>query len=426
MSGEKRNNVTVKMNGKFWEEKREDSADKQMPKKELPPRVRIQAPPISIPGPTHVKNGSDAMDRMKQLREMGEREAPREAEMPDFIEQHEDSHQASHHDFEEKKFGKTKVSQLFSYFPKGPVLQTVLTTGGAIAVGLLFGFLVLTVFTKEEFSESYRTVLEDTVQTLSAASPATDNQKLAGPVLPGEAGSVVGGATPAPSPSAGNASEIQLQLPQINMFVAQAGVFQKDAAPDTVAQPLDKMGIPHLVYKDSAKQYMFAAAAPTRDAVLGFATSLKNKGMDVYVKEFAFPAFQGTLPVAQTSGAAPDVSGFFSKGVKLIQTLSSHSGLIITTGQLSSSPQETASLKEQHRQFLESSRLVQVPEAMKPQYTAMVNGIDQAMAAREKMAEASAGKKVESAESYAWQVQAGVLEYLEGYTGLFQQAQKKE
>ena len=422
MSGEKRNNVTVKMNGKFWEEKREDSTDKQIPKKELPPRVRIQAPSISIPGPIHVKNGNDAMDRMKQLREMGEREAPREAEMPDFIEQHEEIH---HEVLEEKRFGKTKVRQLFSYFPKGPVLQTVLTTGGAIAVGLLFGFLVLTVFTKEEFPESYRTVLEDTVQTLTAASPATDNQKLAGPVLPGEAGSV-GGATMAPSPSAGNASEIPLQLPQINMFVAQAGVFQKDAAPDTVAQPLDKMGIPHLVYKDSAKQYMFAAAAPTRDAVLGFATSLKNKGMDVYVKEFAFPAFQGTLPVAQTSGAAPDVSGFFSKGVKLIQTLSSHSGLIITTGQLSSSPQETATLKEQHRQFLESSRLVQVPEAMKPQYTAMLNGIDQAMAAREKMAEASAGKKIESAESYAWQVQAGVLEYLEGYASLLQQAQKKE
>jgi len=422
MSGEKRNNVTVKMNGKFWEEKREDSADKQIPKKELPPRVRIQAPPITIPGPIHVKNGNDAMDRMKQLREMGEREVPKEAEVPDFIEQHEETH---HEVFEEKRFGNTKVSQLLSYFPKGPVLQTVLTTGGAIAVGLLFGFLVLTVFTKEEFSESYRTVLEDTVQTLSAASPATDNQKLAGPVLPGKADSV-GGSTPATSSSTGNESEITLQLPQINMFVAQAGVFQKDAAPDTVAQPLDKMGIPHLVYKDSAKQYMFAAAAPTRDAVLGFATSLKNKGMDVYVKEFAFPAFQGTLPVAQTSGAAPDVSGFFSKGVKLIQTLSSHSGLIITTGQLSSSPQETATLKEQHRQFLESSRLVQVPEAMKPQYTAMVNGIDQAMAAREKMAEASAGKKVESAESYAWQVQAGVLEYLEGYASLLQQAQKKE
>ncbi|WP_289135274.1 hypothetical protein [uncultured Brevibacillus sp.] len=425
MSGEKRNNVTVKMNGKFWEEKREDSTDKQIPK-ELPPRVRIQAPPISIPGPIHVKKGNDAMDRMKQLRERGERETPREAQIPDFIEQHEEINQEIHHDvFEEKRFGKMKVSQLFSYFPKGPVLQTVLTTGGAIAVGLLFGFLVLTVFTKEEFSESYRTVLEDTVQTLTAASPATDDQKLAGPILPGEAGSV-GGATPATSPSAGNASEIPLQLPQINMFVAQAGVFQKDAAPDALAQPLDKMGIPHLVYKDSAKQYMFAAAAPTRDAVLGFATSLKNKGMDVYVKEFAFPAFQGTLPVAPTSGAAPDVSGFFSKGVKLIQTLSSHSGLIITTGQLSSSPQETATLKEQHRQFLESSRLVQVPEAMKKQYTAMVNGIDQAMAAREKMVEASAGKKIESAESYAWQVQAGVLEYLEGYANLLQQAQKKE
>ncbi|WP_312116145.1 hypothetical protein [Brevibacillus reuszeri] len=423
MSGEKRNNVTVKMNGKFWEEKRESSADQRTPK-ELPPRVRIQGPPISIPGPTHVKKGNDAYDRMMQLREMEVREAPKETEIPkepekpDIAELYEGTYGES--------FGRGKISRLLSDFPKGPVLQTVLTTGGAIAIGLLFGFLVLTVFTKEEFSESYRNVLEDTVQTLTAASP-DDAPKIAGPVLPGVTGSA-GQSAPAASAPVGTGSEVPLQLPEISVFVAQAGVFQKDAAPDAVVEPLNKMGIPHLLYKDSAKQYMFAAVAPTRDAVLGFATSLKNKGMDVYVKEFSFPAFQGAIPIvqAQTAGANPDVSGFFSKGVKLIQTLSAHSGLIITTGQLSSTPQETATLKEQHRQFLETSRVVQVPETMKPQFTAMLNGVDQAMAAREKMAEASAGKKVESAESYAWQVQAGVLEYLEGYASLLQQAEKKE
>lgn len=419
MSGEKRNNVTVKMNGKFWDEKREGAEGRTS--KDEPPRVRIPPPHLPFMGPGPVQKGNEALDRMMQLRGMSEREPVNETqESVDTTEWHEEAQ-------EESLFSKKKASRLLPTFrfPKGPVLQTVLTTGGAIAIGLLFGFLVLTVFSKEDFPDSYRTVLTDTVQTLTAQDSGVDTQAIVGPVLPDTAGTQ-GAATPVGA--TGAQSNAAMQLPALNMFVAQAGVFQRDAAPDSVVGPLDKLGIPHLLYKDSDKQYMFAAAAPTRDAVLGFATSLKNKGMDVYVKEFTFPAFQGTLPVAnaQASTNSPDIGAFFTKGVKLTQTLSAHSGLIITTGQLQSSPEETSALKEQHRQFLEESRLVQVPDVWKPHFTQMVNGLNQAMAAREKMAEANAGNKVESAESYAWQVQAGVLGYLESYASLLQQMGNKE
>ncbi|MGG1664192.1 hypothetical protein [Brevibacillus sp. NRS-1366] len=419
VSGEKRNKVTVKMNGKFWDQKREGATEQRTPK-ELPSRVRIQPPPVPFMGPTPVQKGNEALDRMMQLRSMTtDREPSREAEESlDPIELHEETQ-------EESLFSKRKASRLLLAFPKGPLLHTVLTTGGAIAIGLLFGFLVLTVFSKEDFSESYRSVLTDTVQTLTAQGSDTDVQAIIGPVLPDAASTNKGNA---PTAAGGPQSDVPLQLPEVKMFVAQAGVFQREAAPDSVVGPLDKLGIPHLLYKDSAKQYMFAAAAPTRDAVLGFAASLKNKGMDVYVKEFSFPAFQGTIPVAKAQGAtaSPDLGAFFANGVGLTQTLSAHSGLIITTGQLNSSPEETSALKEQHRQFLEESRLVKVPDEWKTHFTGMVNGINQAIAAREKMAEANAGKKAESAESYAWQVQAGVLGYLESYLGLLQQIENNK
>lgn len=288
---------------------------------------------------------------------------------------------------------------------------------------MLFGFLVLSVFTQEEFSQSYGSVLSETVQTLTAQE-AKGGQAGGQEALAGPGSSEAGAGTAAGNTASGEQQNVSLQVPQISMFVAQAGVFQPDASPQSAVEPLAKAGIPHLLYKDGSKQYMFAAAAPTRDDVLGFAASLKNKGMDVYVKEFAFPAFQGAVPVSKPAAATegPNVQQFFDNGVKLAQALSAQSGLIITSGQLSASAQETADLKEWHRQFLEESRLIQVQDAWKPLFEGMVKGINQALAARDKMAEASAGKKGESAESYAWQVQAGVLGYLESYASWVQLA----
>ncbi|MFS0554398.1 hypothetical protein [Brevibacillus sp. 179-C9.3 HS] len=426
MSGQNKNRVTVKMNGKFWDEKRDETTKvtsrKRTPKDDTP-RVRIQAPPLPFADPFKEK-GNDAWERMMQLRGTATRETK-----PSFeAEQSTNDSIESDYSFdntEETSYRSSPRSRLAALWPKGPFWRTTLTTGGAVAIGLLFGFLVLTVFSQKEFSRSYGDVLSETVQTLTAPSAGfeqTDGKKgVAGPILPDLSQPAQNGLT---NGTTMNQKEVALQLPAVNMYVAQAGVFQPDASPQTAVEPLEKAGIPHLLYKDTSKQYMFAAAAPTRDAVLGFAASLKNKGMDIYVKEFSFPAFEGPIPVGKSANASgdPNVNAFFAHGVKLVQTLSAQSGLIITTGQLSPPPKETADLKEIHRQFLEESRKIDVQEAWKPLLDGMVNGVNQALAARDKMAEASAGKKVESAESYAWQVQAGVLAFFESYASWIQNA----
>lgn len=415
VSGEKQNNVTVKMNGKFWEDKQE-SAKKPASSKEAAPRVRIQQPSLPFSGSN---NGDDAWNRMIQLRGKAERETSRE---PGIV---LDANEPQEELGEDRMFRSRSATRLFSSWPNGPFLRTVLTTGSAVVIGLVFGFLVLTVFSQEHLSQSYRSVLTDTVQTLTAQESAGEQLPIAGPVLP--SGSGTASDTPV-TPAAGTQINAELQLPEVKMFVAQAGVFQPEASAQMAAQPLDKLGIPHLLYKDSTKQYMFAAAAPSRDAVLGFASRLKEKGVDVYVKEFAFPAYQGTVSVAKPSeeAANPNVNAFFANGLALAQTLSAHSGIVITSAQPALSQEEATAMKEKHRQFLEESRLVHVPDAWKPLFNGMVNGLNQAMAARDKMAEASAGKKSDSAESYAWQVQTGVLGYLENYANWVQQVQKAE
>ncbi|KMZ41799.1 MULTISPECIES: hypothetical protein [Bacillales] len=430
MSGQNKNRVTVKMNGRFWDEKRDDStkeASRKRTPKDDTPRVRFQAPPLPFADPFREK-GNEAWERMMQLRGAAAKETKPSIELDQTPNDSSES-DFSFEDTEEKGYRSRPMSRLAALWPEGPFWRTTLTTGGAVAIGLLFGFLVLTVFSKKEFSESYGNVLSETVQTLTAPGAGTEQTAgkngVAGPAFPDESQQAQGKATNgnAVGQTAGQTA-VALQLPAVNMYVAQAGVFQPDASPQTAVEPLEKAGIPHLLYKDASKQYMFAAAAPTRDAVLGFAASLKNKGMDIYVKEFSFPAFEGSVPVGKAANASgdPNVNAFFTHGVKLVQALSAQSGLIITTGQLSPTAKETAEIKEIHRQFLEESRKMEAKEAWKPLLDGMVNGVNQALAARDKMAEASAGKKVESAESYAWQVQAGVLAFFESYASWIQKA----
>ncbi|MDF2680041.1 MAG: hypothetical protein K0R47_1231, partial [Brevibacillus sp.] len=308
VSGEKRNNVTVKMNGRFWDEKRDDASNKESVKEEKVPRKRT---PIPFPTQPIVQNGNEAWDRLIQMRGRAERETGRE---PGILLE-ETGHVEE--DLGENVFSKKPATRLLSTLPKGPIMRTLVSTGGAIAIGLLFGFLVLTVFSEKELSQSYRNVLGDTVQTLTAQGssdlPASKQSAIAGPVLPGVDRPVAD----SPVTTSGTQTTVKVQLPEVKMFVAQAGVFQPDASAQAATEPLDKLSIPHLLYKDNAKQYMFAAAAPTRDAILGFAANLKNKGVDVYVKEFSFPAYQGTVAVtaAASSGTQPDLQAFFANGV---------------------------------------------------------------------------------------------------------------
>lgn len=398
MNGDKRTNVTVKVNGHFFEK---PEKEKQQPtQEEHKPRVRIQGP--SMTELEKLPKREDAWDRMQQLRDKQDRE-PQAPQHP--LEYREEIAYE-----EQGKTWRGTFANYFSSFPKGPVVRTMLSTGGAIAIGLAFGFMVLSVFSQEQFSSSYRSVLNSTVETLTAPTASlVEKTESTDPALTqGQSGS---------SPADGISVTAPLQLAAFNMYVAQAGVFQPDASAQQATEPLDQLGLPHLLYSDGEKQYMFAAAAPTRDAVLGLASGLKSKGIEVFVKEFAFPGYEGQAAVGKAEGAAknPDLALFFSTGLQLANTLSSQSGMATASSQPVFPAEQANEIKQWHRQFLEESRLMQVPEAWEPYFQGMVSGINQAVTARDKMEEAFAAKKTESAESYAWQVQAGVLGYLEQY-----------
>lgn len=395
MSGQNTNRVTVKLNG----EKIEKSAQAK----------GLTPPPMAATGKNEIplyhsgKEGGlreeDAFERLLQLRgtmsQSNRREAQSQGNTPS---------EALLDDGEEGSFRFSRR------WVKTPAMKNLLTAGGAVSIGLLFGFLVLTVFTQEQLSQSYRSVLAGTMQSLTAQELGQRNasdQVLYGPVQP-----------TSQSQADSNGKSGSIQLPEQRFYMAQAGAFQLEASEEAAIAPFEKQGIPHLLYRGDDKQYVFAAAAPTRDGILGFASSLKAKGTEVYVKEITFPGLQKDVAVTPSTGTAqaPDLNAFFLTGLEMVRTLAAQSaGAVTPSSAVSAGTADAAALKEKHRRFLEESRAVQTPEEWKPFFTGMVDGMNRAMTAQAKMQEAISGKKTAHAESYAWQVQAGILDYLENY-----------
>jgi hypothetical protein len=395
VSGQPSKKVTVKLNGErldAWKQTTRVAIGENQP-----PVDRVGVPP-RVTAPERGRGRvEDAWERLLQLRATAAQATKREPVnelVPPYREDDDEAQKGKH-------FSPGRL------LPRGPVLKALLTTGGAVSIGLLFGFLVLTVFTQEQLSQSYQTVLNGTVQSLTAqdVGQKAPSPSQNGPVLP------------ASGEAAGTEETVSLELPEQRYFLAQAGAFQPDVPAGAAIEPLEKQGLPHMLYHGGDKQYLFAAAAPTRDEILGFASVLKAKGIEVYVKEMAFPEVKRNVSVKRAESATqhPDMNSFFLTGLQMARTLASQSSQVANSAQPVLPEKVGADLKEQHRRFLEESRAAQVPEDWQPLFTGMVNGLNQAVTAQEKMAEAVAGKKTDSAESYAWQVQAGVLAYLENY-----------
>lgn len=406
------------MNGQNWDTPSKGSAKPAEAKQPSSGRKQIQGPALSPAELDKMSKHEDALDRMLEIRGATVEER---VEQPERGPERDEDKQPDYGELD-YSVGRRRAQRIEAIWPKKAFVRIFLTTGGAVAVGLIFGIMVLTIFSQEQFKTSYRSVLSDTVQTLTARSTDQGEQKTpaAGTPVPQEADG-----SAAPSAPADASRSVSLQLPELKMFVAQAGVFQADTPAETAVAPLTQKGLPHLLYNDSSKQYMFAAAATNREAALGFASNIKDKGIEVYVKEFSFPAFDGTVQMGQPTDGANhlDLPVFFSKGRELVEALSANSGLVITAQPASG---EVAKIKETHRKFLESGKVSALPAEWQPHFQKMVNGLNQAVTARDKMAEASTGQKSQSAEQYAWQVQAGILSYLESYMKWIQQVDNNQ
>ncbi|MGC5326612.1 hypothetical protein [Brevibacillus sp. SYSU BS000544] len=302
-------------------------------------------------------------------------------------------------------------------FTRTPWFRVMASTVGAVALGLVFGFTVLMVFKEEQLSQSYKTVLGETLQIpgKQEQTTAAQGQDQGTTSLPE--------ASQSESPPQPITSEEMIQtvvsVPEQQFYLAQAGVFSDIASAELAIEPLQKQGFPHFLYEIEGKHHLFVATAPTRDEILGIASFLKNSKMEVYIKELAFPAMEKEVNLPQLL-VAPDptipdsnkVEAFLTNGFELTRSLSAYSSKVLNQSgkQQPITTEEETKLRDLHRRFLDDSRAVQagIPKVLQPQFKNMIDGLNQAVTAM-------TGLKTQNATPYAWQVQKGVFQFVENY-----------
>ncbi len=445
MQAKSRHSISVKLNGQATE----PELSSTIPPRSVQPQKTMGSKPAS-PLPERSEQREEpippeesALDRLFVIRQELQRESikkrpvqesPAPAPLyPDQLLKEE----GSRSDNQEAYFLGRGVSRTRRFGTK-PGLHLLFSVAGAIALGLLFGFIVLSVFMQEQLSRSYHNVIDGTVQALTHELPGQEQK-------PAETGTgtfaaangrtgtfaAANGGTgtiaaasggkgaqqaPANSPSTALAGQpVAVHVPAQTLFMAQGGAFATSAAATEGAKPVEEKGFPHMIFETADKSYLFLAAATTRDQILSLATLLKSAGLDVYVKEVTFPAVQSeihlNLPAEQSAETVKtQLNDFLQTGFDIARMLAEGAGGLTLNSHVAQAKDQDARLKELHRRFLEEGRTIQAiaPDAQKAAVNGMISGITQAV-------ESYSQVKQANVDSHAWQVQKGVLGFMESY-----------
>ncbi len=398
--------ISIKLNGRVQEPPKQQVKPQESPT-ELELVKPLEMPQVMQVDPQESAAPEEsAIDRLQQIRNSEESrlERPKRVEIEVLT---------------DEPFGSTERGTEILHLPsrrksrpaflKSAPFTWIVSTISAVAIGMLFGFLVLAVFTQEQLSDSYRSVIGETIQSTIAPPPLQEKTG-------DSAGSLPGGDTQGAQAQPGQ--PLSLNLPEQRVYMAQVGAFKDKEAAQTAIDSLAKKGYPHFLYKEAESFYLFTATTSNRDDILGLASGFKGKGMDVYVKEVALPGVQKEI---EASGVLDQdkVTAFFQNGMELSNKMTNWSGRFLSdpkTGKLT--PEEELAIKELHRKFLDASGALQgaAPQAWQNHLTGMINGLNQAVSAITQTKTAIGAGKTANAESYAWQVQAGAISYLEHYT----------
>ncbi|MGD8188814.1 hypothetical protein ACQCN2_02320 [Brevibacillus ginsengisoli] len=311
-------------------------------------------------------------------------------------------------------------------FTRSDWFRMMISSIGAVSLGLIFGFGVLMVFKQEQIPQSYKSVLGGTLQLPSDQSADSPTQTDHNESSASTANTALQGGQGALAQAAVSAN---LALPEQKLFLAQAGVFSDAASAQPVIDTLSKQGFPHFLYPMDGKQHLFVAMAPTRDEILGIADFLKNNHLDIYVKEVVIPALEQEVQVSKSlvnadpkASSHNQVETFLVNGFEVVKSLSAHSSKVLNQESSAQpiSADEENQLRELHRKFVDQGRVVLtgVPAEWQPYFKNMTDGLNQAITAMNEL-------KSSNSKSYAWQTQNGVFQYIANYVEWSNQIKEK-
>ncbi len=272
---------------------------------------------------------------------------------------------------------------------------------GAIALGLIFGFVVLGFF---------KSGLLDKSATPASNSPSLQNIA-SGPSQVQDGPAIVPPAE-ATTPTEGQAegSTVSITLPSQSVFVVQGGVFQDQKSASPMLDKIKAKGWPSSLVGEKPI-HLFLGMATERDHALAMAAPYKE--MDVYIKEWGEES--RTVSVVLKPGAnttQEEWDQWFQLEATMVRAMGAAITEGLTTRKLSGETMKK--ITDAHRNMLQQGRLVvsKLPQEQQSLGNRLLNDISKGVSALERY-------QKQPTEGYAWQAQQALMDAYSSKNQLF-------
>jgi stage II sporulation protein B len=297
-----------------------------------------------------------------------------------------------------------------------PWTRIVLSVFGAVATGVLFGFLVLSMFSdhalpfglfgggkaKEAAPESGGAAAAGAG---AAAGDSAASGSSAGTGAGTAAGQAVAAGAQAGTEAAGNMAAVN--LPGRSYLFLQNGIFSSAAAAQAAQAELKKKGYAAVsVAEPDGKTTVYAGFALQKEEAVKLSRKLQSDKLDVFVKAVNVPAAPKLKWTGKAGGG--DLAAYFQQGDKLVQMIGALTVLHLGETKPSEIEAETLdAIRTAHQQWIAASAPVKsgVPDTVAPALQQMATALNTAVMSMDEY------RKNVSA-SYLWQAQGALMQYV--------------
>ncbi|WP_027414888.1 SPOR domain-containing protein [Aneurinibacillus terranovensis] len=283
-----------------------------------------------------------------------------------------------------------------SFRRKGPGPHTFrhsFVVGGAILIGLLFGYVVMHTFAQNPQPPAVKSMDASAGSVQPSAAEKPPDSARSAPAQPnGQPSSGQTGAT------------MTLTLPAIPVYLIQGGVFATDESAGKMAEQFKQKGWAVSSSQENGKRYLFLGVGSTHDEADALAGQFRSANQDVYIKEKALQAQTVTLQVSGDKKIGP-LPALGQTEADIIHQLSTCTVSGLTTGK--TDPTAIQKIVSAHHQLLQQGQEIQSVLKDSPRQllqkelndiTSAVTGVTQY------------GKQPDKA--YLWQAQENIMHFL--------------
>ncbi|PZM66648.1 SPOR domain-containing protein [Paenibacillus dendritiformis] len=292
-----------------------------------------------------------------------------------------------------------------------PSLWKVLASvTGALATGAVFGFIALSLFKGEVKLPDPTAGLpnlsgqaEQTSDGRKQAQTASDKQPADSAAIPATAQPAGNGDKSEAAWQAAGVYVTDVNIPEKTFYMLQYGVFDKPEGAKTAIGELRDKGMAAMEEQEGQHR-VYAAIASAREDAMSLSQLLKNRQIDLYVREMSRPA----LTQLAFQGNAADVEQFMEDSDNVISWLTAQSVAHLEgTESAAFAATDTEQLRKQHLQWTQHMSKVQKgqPKQSADAWTKLVQAMNTAVSAVNEY-------NKQPSTSHLWSIQQAVMQYL--------------